>query len=42
MASEGKGTKGGERLAAVLRFTRRQRIEHHVMAALFIVLTAFV
>lgn len=39
MSPEEKSVGEEERHASVLRFTRRQRIEHHVMAALFIVLT---
>lgn len=38
MPSGEKGPHGGEVRATVLRFTRRQRIEHHIMALLFIVL----
>src|SRR3989338_5692901 len=40
MAAEEKSMRDEERHAPVLRFTKRQRIEHHIMAILFIVLTA--
>lgn len=40
MEAEEKGMQDEERHATVLRFTRRQRIEHHILAALFILLTA--
>ena len=40
MAAEEKSMRDEERHATVLRFTKRQRIEHHIMAILFIVLTA--
>lgn len=39
MPPEGKSPRGGEFCATVLRFTKRQRIEHHIMAVLFILLT---